>query len=134
MPKVFFLLTSVGFVLALFISSSRGDVEPIDESSDEEPIIGDPIVPLPGSEEVPVDPSREPDPETVWRYEILTAAEKAVMDRGLADDQGAVQAAYAAASADLADQAKAERAAILMGIDVPLDCPAHHLRDCLRAA
>jgi hypothetical protein len=35
MHKIFLLIASVGFVLALFISSSRGDVEPIDEPVDD---------------------------------------------------------------------------------------------------
>lgn len=123
MHKAFLLVSSVGLVLALFLSPSRGDVEPIDELADDtEPIIGDPIEPLPGFEEIPSeDQPWEPDPAMVWSYEMLTAGERAVIDRGLADDQAIVQAAYAAASADLAEQAMADRAALQLGIEEPLD-------------
>ena len=120
MHKIFLLIASVGFVLALFISSSRGDVESIDESVDDttEPITGEPVMPNPGSEQPMRDPFTPHDigTEAAWRLEDLTAEEQAVAVRGLDHDQSAVQDAYAAAARGIAERARAESAAIVLRI------------------
>ncbi len=124
MHKVFLLFASVGFVLALFITSSRGDVEPFDEPEpiDEttEPITGEAVMPNPGSEQPMRDPFAPYDiggSAAAWRLQDLGAEEQAVAVRGLEDDQQEVQAAYADAARDMAMRARAESAARSLHID-----------------
>ncbi|MBA2538141.1 MAG: hypothetical protein H0V17_00775 [Deltaproteobacteria bacterium] len=116
---------AVAIVIAT-MSTSRGDGDsPPGESAEDtsEPITGAPVMPFKGSEETTRDPFAPygiGGPEAAWRYEDLTAAERAVADRGRADDQAAVQAAYAEVSKAIAVRAKAEAAALQLGFDSPL--------------
>jgi hypothetical protein len=121
MHKIFLLIASVGFVLALFISNSRGDVEPIDEPVDDttEPITGEPVTPNPGSEQPMRDPFTPYDiggAAAAWSLEDLTAEERVVVLRGIDDNQQEVQDAYAEAARDMATRARAQSAAIKLGI------------------
>lgn len=117
---------ALAIVLAT-VAPSRGDGEsptPVPESSSE-PITGTPAEPLPGT---PREPLHEPftpygigGPQAAWSYEQLTVEEKAVADRGLDEDQTAIQDAYAAASAALAATAAADQAALQLGFDESLE-------------
>lgn len=122
--RVFVLLAccAIAIVLAT-VSTSRGDGESSESASaSDEPITGTPVEPS-GSGE-PVIESLVYDigpPEAAWSYEQLSGAEKAVADRGLDEDQTAVQSGYAAATAALAEQATADRAALQLGVDEALE-------------
>jgi hypothetical protein len=65
----------------------------------------------------PFQPYSVGGPEAVWSYETLTMDEKAVADRGLNEDDSAVQNGYAAAAHTLAARAKSESAAVQLGTD-----------------
>jgi hypothetical protein len=118
--------TIAGIVLAT-VSISRGDETQAEfpaPSDSTEPITGLPLLPLKGFEQ----PGRDPfapydvgDPNATWEYEDLTADERAVADRGLDEDQTAVQDGYASAAKELGIRAKAESAAIQLGVDMPLE-------------
>jgi hypothetical protein len=108
------------------MSSSRGDSEASDLLSTEasEPITGTAVEPTPG----PREPIHEPftpydfgGPQAAWSYEQLSQKEKQVADRGLNEDQTAIQDAYVAATAALAAQASADRAALQLGFDESLE-------------
>jgi len=118
------LLTAViGFLIIFAVSISRGDPaldevsdSPVDDST--EPITGQAAVPQKGSESPMKDPFTPYDiggPAAAWKYEDLTDDEKAVVDHGKAEDQTAIQAAYAETAAVIADVAKAHAAAIQIG-------------------
>jgi hypothetical protein len=126
--RVLVLLVCVALAIVLAtVAPSRGDGEstespPVPDSSGE-PITGTPAEPLPG----PREPRHEPftpysigGPQAAWTYEQLKPEEKVVADRGLNEDQSAVQDAYAAASAALAANAAADRAALQLGVDESL--------------
>ncbi len=55
-----------------------------------------------------------PDPEDSTGVPVIA-------DRGLDEDQTAVQSGYAAATAALAEQATADRAALQLGVDEALE-------------
>ncbi len=122
-----FVVLLIGVVLAIVVAttSSPGDgeaVEPV--SATDEPVIGTPIEPLPGSDvpqHQPFTPYDHGGPRAAWSYEQLTPEEKLTADRGLNEDQTQIQNGYAAASAALAERATAERAALQLGVDEPLD-------------
>ena len=81
-------------------------------------------MPLEGYETPPRDPFKPYDiggAEAAWRYEDLTADERAVADQGLDEDQSKVQDAYAGAAKAMAARAKADSAAIQLGADPNLD-------------
>lgn len=119
---------AVAIVIAT-VSTSRGDGESTDVSSTAptddttEPITGTAVMPLPGSDEQPIKDPFAPyeigGQAAAWRKEDLTAAEQAVVDRGLADDQAAVHDAWAEAARGRSAQAKAGAAAALLGVDGP---------------
>jgi hypothetical protein len=123
-----FLCVAVALVIAT-ISKSRGeggatDSSAIAEDDTTEPITGKPVMPFKGSEtpmKDPFSPYGIGGSEAAWKYEDLTRDEKAVADRGLNEDQAAVQDAYAAAAKGLAARAKSESAAIQLGIDMQLE-------------
>ncbi len=117
------VVLGVVFVLAT-ISPSRGDSEASEEaaSTDDpaEPITKAASMPFKGSES----PMRDPfapydvgDSNGVWKYEDLTADEKAVADQGLDQDQSKIQDGYAAAAKDIAARAKSDAAAIQLGVE-----------------
>lgn len=114
-------------VLAIVIAtagSSRGDGESADSPPEavDEPVTGTPIEPLPGTPTYDaLAPYTIGGPEAAWSYEQLRPEEKVVADRGLDEDQTAVQDAYAGASAALAAKAHAEAAALQLGFDGPLE-------------
>jgi hypothetical protein len=122
------LLTGIiGLLIVFAVSVSRGDNPPIDEVGDSpvddttEPITGTAVMPQQGSENPMKDPFTPYDiggAAAAWNYDDLTDAEKAVVDHGRADDQTAVQAAYAEASMAAADAAKAQSAQIQIGADL----------------
>jgi len=121
------LMIACGVVLAIVfatMSSSRGD-EASDPSSTEltEPITGTAVEPTPGPREPVHEPFTPYDfggPQAAWSYEQLTKEEKQVADRGLNEDQTAIQNDYAAATAALAAKASADRAALQLGVDESL--------------
>ena len=120
------LICSVVVVVAIGLATvvpSRGEGDPVVAEPSVEPVIGQPVEPLPA----PMEPRHEPftpyeygGPPAAWSYEQLTVAERAVADRGLNEDQTAVQAGYAAASATMAALASEQRAALQLGVDEPL--------------
>lgn len=124
------VMTVCGVVVAVVfatMSSSRGDNETSDPALTEEaePITGTEVTPFKGSEQPMKDPfvpygTGAEGPSDVWKYEDLTAAERAIADHGLNEDQTAVQDNYAAAARAMAVQANAESAAIQLGLDAPL--------------
>lgn len=125
MHKALLLTSTLGFVLLVFVASSRGDatsdvLEPFDDT--EEPITGTPAVAQPGT---PIYEATAPysigGPAAEWSREQLGVEERAVADRGLNEDQTEVQSAYAAASVALAEKGRAEAAALSLGLDGPLD-------------
>jgi hypothetical protein len=76
-------------------------------------------MPNPGDEQPMRDPFTPYDiggAAAAWRLEDLTAEERVVAQRGLDDDQQAVQDAYAEAARDMATRARAESAATKLGI------------------
>lgn len=121
------LMIACGVVVAVVfatMSSSRGDGEPSAPLPTEpEPITGPAVEPTPGPRE-PVHELFTPydfgGPQAAWSYEQLTPEEKQVADRGLDEDQTAIQNAYAAATAAHAAKAWADRAALQLGFDESL--------------
>ena len=116
-------------IVVATVSTSRGDGEPTDGSGSApddttEPITGSAVMPFKGSETPMKDPFAPYDiggAEAAWKYEDLTQDEKVVADQGLNEDQAAVQDAYAIAARGLAELAKAESAAIQLGLDTALE-------------
>lgn len=118
MGKVFWLVLGMAAVL-LFAVTSRGD----DLGTTTE---APPSVDLSFPAKAPLGPNPPPGPnsayavgppESVWSYDQLSPADKAVADRGR--DTTAWQAVhdeYAAASAERAEITKAEMAAMLLGL------------------
>jgi hypothetical protein len=87
--------------------------------SDAEPIVGEPIMPLAGSETPPRDHFKpfDPGPESaLWKYEDLTPAEKKVADRGR-DTTGwrGIHDAYRAAVLERVPRIRAQAAASKIG-------------------
>jgi hypothetical protein len=125
MPKSFPSAAIAAIALALLIRVSRGDGDsvdgeeaPIDDTT--EPITGDPVMPTPGSEQPMKDPFVPYDiggPAAAWRLEDLHPEEQVVALRGLDDEQAEVQDAWAQAAHDLATTARAERAALAIGLE-----------------
>jgi hypothetical protein len=109
-------------ILVVFVRASRGDVEPepvasaVDDTT--EPITGDPVVPIPGSEQPMRDPfaSHEIGAGAGWTLDDLNPDEQDVALRGVDSNPQAVQDAYAGAARDLADRARAEHPAAELGI------------------
>lgn len=129
MRAILVLCCVAAAILIATVSSSRGDGESTDSTTvaaDEttEPITGTASVPKTGDESIPRDPFSPFETggsAAEWSHDKLTAAEKAVADRGLDEDQSSVQDAYAAASRAMAAQAKADAAATQLGVDDNLD-------------
>ena len=119
------LLVGVVFAIVVATASSRGDGEVIEPAgATDEPVFGTPIEPLAGSdvpEHQPFMPYEYGGPCAAWSYEQLTPEEKVAADRGLNEDQAQIQNGYAAASMALSVQATAQRAALQLGVDEPLD-------------
>ena len=120
-----YLMLAICVVAAIVFAtaSSRGDGEVAEPTSTDEPVVGSPIEPLPGSDgpqHQPFTPYDYGGPRAAWTYEQLTREEKVAADRGLNEDQMQIQSGYAAASAALSEQAMAERAALQLGVDEPL--------------
>lgn len=109
-------------VVVASVSTSRGDGDTENGSPADAP-----VMPFKGAKTPMKDPfapygtGEESEPGSTWKYEDLSADEKAIADRGLDEDQTAVQDAYAAAARGMAQRAKAEGAAVMLGIDVPLE-------------
>lgn len=111
-------------IVLAFAGASRGDGggagdEPVPEDEMAEPITGEAVMPNPGNEQPMRDPFTPYDiggAAAAWRLEDLTEAEQVVARRGLDDDQAAVQAAYAKAARDGADEMDARRSAIRLRI------------------
>lgn len=109
-------------ILVVFVRASRGDGEPeplepaVDDTT--EPITGDPVVPIPGSERPMRDPfvPHESGAGVGWTLDDLTPDEQDVALRGVVANPQTVQDAYAGAARDLADRARAEHPAAELGI------------------
>jgi hypothetical protein len=86
-----------------------------------EAITGSAVAPNPGSETPMRDPftlyAHDQPSETLWTYNRLTAAERLVVDRGLASDSSPVNTAYARAANQRTAAARAEAAATRLGAD-----------------
>ena len=108
-------------IVVATVSISRGDDESTEPPASDEPITGTPVQGSGSAEPVEVLSYDIGPPEAAWSYEQLSGAEKAVADRGLDEDQTAVQSGYAAATAALAAQATADRAALQLGVDEALE-------------
>ncbi|HEU0035109.1 MAG TPA: hypothetical protein VFQ53_30995 [Kofleriaceae bacterium] len=106
-------------ILASSASSGQPADEPSAVDSTAEPITGQAVQPNPGSERpmkdpfVPYDPG---PPEALWKYEDLTPGERAVVDRGRAEDFTSVHAGYASAIQIRSAQAASDAAALQLGI------------------
>ncbi len=120
-----FTALMVGFV-AVTVVTSRSDnatssrTSPIAPSplAPDEPITGAAMTPAPGSETPPKDPFAPYDVGVnTWSYGQLTPEEQVVADRARTNYSPAIHAAYANASADLAQRAQAEAAQHQLGID-----------------
>lgn len=125
MREVLILAATIAAIVLATVSISRGDGEaqpesptPVDDTAEQ------PVLPLKGFEQ----PGRDPfvpydvgDPDATWKYEDLTDDERAVADRGLDEDQTPIQDGYASAAMELGNRAKAESAAIQLGVDMPLE-------------
>lgn len=109
-------------VILAFVRASYGDGEvpeepgePIDETT--EPITGEAITPNPGDEQPMRDPFTPYDiggQAAAWRLEDLTAEERVVAQRGVADNNQDVQDAYAGTAQDMAATARANSAGIAL--------------------
>ena len=111
------------FGLLLATATSRSDSSPpsLPPSAESEPITGTAVDPAPGSETQrhdPFTPYDVGDPAGTWSYNQLTAAEKAIVDKGR-DTSGMVpvHAAFGAAVAERAQTAAATSAEHQLGID-----------------
>jgi hypothetical protein len=115
------LITSfVAVLLTTMTASSHGDPRPsLPKSSAPEPITGTAVMPEPGSEMPTPDrfaPHDPGPPESLWKYEDLTPAERRVVDRGR--DTAAwrgVHDAYRAAIVERQPKLRAQIAASQLG-------------------
>jgi hypothetical protein len=112
------------FGVLLLTATSRSDVAPAEAPASptpiDEPITGSPIVLAPGttSSVPPKDPFAPYDPgPAIWSYTDLSAAERALADRGR-DTTGwpETNSAFATASREQAERAAAAAAASQLGI------------------
>ncbi|MEO8698734.1 MAG: hypothetical protein ABI867_01790 [Kofleriaceae bacterium] len=117
------LVSFAALAIILATAPSWGEGEPEEEpveSSTDEPITGSPSTPNPGSETpIPVfQPYSIGPPEAAWLYEDLRPDEQAVVDSGRTQPGwDATNAAFAVAARERSVLAKAEAAAIQLGID-----------------
>jgi len=110
----------------LVAATSRSDVAPAPISADatpiDEPITGAPITPAPGAptsvpQKDPFAPYDPGPPSASWRYADLSAAERALADRGRnTDGWTEVNDAFATASGEQASRAAAAAAASQLGV------------------
>lgn len=120
-----FIVSSIAVLVTVWAVSSHSDstpslptITPIPSSSPE-PITGTPLVPKPGSE-MPIPDRFAPHdpgpPESLWKYEDLTPAERRVVDRGR-DTTGwrGVHDAYRTAVIERQPQIRAQVAASQLG-------------------
>jgi hypothetical protein len=111
----------LAIVLGTVPSWSEGELdEDLGEGTTDEAITGSPSAPNPGSETPfePFQPYSIGPPEAAWRYEDLHPEEQVVVDRGRTQPGwNATNAAFAAAARERSVTAKAEAAAIQLGID-----------------
>ena len=113
------------FALGLLATScSAGDSTEATTSSPitvAEPITGAPIAPSPGQESPARDPFQPhgigPRPLAEWPYDTLTPEERAVADRGRNQNYTAVHAGYSDGVRLRTAEARAEAAALQLGID-----------------
>jgi hypothetical protein len=113
-------------VIIATAASSRSDTPGAESSttpsgSPPETITGSPVAPTPGDETPMHDPftlyEHNQPAGTEWTYNQLTAAERVVVDRGLASDSSGVNDAYARVSRQRTQAAQAEAAATRLGVD-----------------
>jgi hypothetical protein len=117
--RTIIFLCAVVIAATFAMSASRGEGEEpeLDEPDEVEPITGNPVMPLKGSETPMKDPFTPYDTGPgAWRFDDLTAAEKVVAARGLDEDQSQIQDRYADAARDRAERAKIEAAEAKLGI------------------
>lgn len=123
--RAFQILCGVITVIVIaFARASYGDGEPIDEPEDPidettEPITGEAVMPNPGDETPMRDPFTPYDiggPAAAWRLEDLKPEERVVAQRGVDQNTQEVQDAYAGAARDMAATARANSAAIAIGV------------------
>lgn len=131
MSKLFIVSSTIAVLITAWMVSSQGDSTPsLPTIADvpgtvPEPITGTAVMPRPGSETQQRDPFTPYDPgppEALWRYEQLSTAEKAVVDRGR--DTTAwrgIHGAYGAAVRERVPALRAQAAASQLGAhDLPL--------------
>jgi hypothetical protein len=111
----------LAIVVATAPSWSEGEPdEATGSTSTDEPITGTASTPNPGSETAfePFQPYAIGPPEAAWPYSALRPEEQLVVDRGRTQPGwDATNAAFAAAARERSVAAKAEAAAIQLGID-----------------
>src|SRR5262245_41480474 len=84
---LFLCAVAIAVSFATLTPSLGDDEHPLDDTDTSEPITGDPVMPLPGSETPMKDPFAPYDTGGGdWTFEHLTAAEKVVAARGLNED------------------------------------------------
>jgi hypothetical protein len=126
MRALHILVGVAGAVLIATVATSRSDTATSEESTapvsaSAEPTAGSVVMPQPGSERpakspfVPYATGQEAEPSTLWSREALSPAEQAQADRDKGHDYTAINNAFAAASAQQADQARAAAAATQLG-------------------
>jgi hypothetical protein len=123
MRNMLLILGCIVLALVVATATSRSEGEPDDPpdpATEPEPTTRTPVDPHPGSETEMKNPFVPYDigDDAAWPYEILTAAERAQVDRGRnrPEWQG-VNDAYAAAARKRSEDAKAAGAAVQLGID-----------------